>query len=97
MLKKRQIKKNNITKVTFVLPAEVTGQSVHLVGEFNEWQATQAMKRQSDNSWKLTLDLEPDNEYQFRYLLDEKGWFNDSDADRYAPNPFGEQNSVVIT
>ncbi|MGB3717739.1 MAG: isoamylase early set domain-containing protein [Candidatus Promineifilaceae bacterium] len=97
MLKKRQIKKNNITKVTFILPGEVAGQSVHLVGDFNEWQATQAMKRQRDNTWKLTLDLEPDSKYQFRYLVDEQDWFNDPEADSYVPNPYGEQNSVAIT
>ena len=81
----------------FILPAEVTGQSVHLVGDFNEWQATQALKRQKDNTWKLTLDLEPENEYQFRYLVDEQEWLNDPEADKYTPNPYGEENSVVIT
>jgi 1,4-alpha-glucan branching enzyme len=97
MLQKRRFKKDNVTKVTFVLPAEAGGNTVHVVGEFNEWQASQAMKRQKDKSWRLTVNLDPGSEYQFRYLLNEQVWFNDPEADGYAPNPYGEQNSVVIT
>jgi len=97
MLQKRRFKKDNVTKVTFVLPADVVGDTIHLVGEFNDWQASQAFKKQKDQSWRLTLSLEPGSEYQFRYLLNKHDWFNDPAADRFAPNPYGEQNSVVIT
>ena len=97
MLKKQRVKKNNITKVTFVLAPDIEGDTVHLAGEFNEWQTSQAMKKQNDDRWRLTLNLESDGEYQFRYLLDEQEWFNDPEADSYITNPFGGQNSVVIT
>ena len=55
------------------------------------------MKKQKEKSWRLTVNLEPASEYQFRYLLNEQEWFNDPEADSYVPNPYGEQNSVVIT
>lgn len=97
MLKKQQNKKNKVTKVTFTLPAEVEGDTVHLVGEFNDWQPSQAMKRQKDGSWQLAVELEPERKYQFRYLIDEQWWLNDPEADEYAPNPYGEENSVVLT
>ena len=97
MLKKQRVKKNNVTKVTFVLPPDIEGDTVHLAGEFNEWQISQAMKKQDDESWRLTLNLESDGKYQFRYLLDEREWFNDPEADSYIANPFGGQNSVVVT
>lgn len=96
MLKKRKFKKQNITKVTFVLPPEVEGDTIHLVGEFNDWQTSHIMRRQKDDSWRITLDLKPGSEYQFRYLVDGQRWFNDPQADKYIPNPYGEQNAVVV-
>lgn len=97
MLKKRRFKKENAVKVTFVLSPEVKGDSVHLVGEFNDWQTSHAMRRQKDGNWRITVDLEPGREYQFRYLVDGQRWLNDPDADKYVPNPYGDENSVVVT
>lgn len=97
MLKKRRFKKQNVVKVTFVLPPEVEGDTVHLVGEFNDWQTSQAMRRQKDGSWRVTVSLEPGGEYEFRYLVDGQRWLNDSQADKYVPSPYGDQNSVVVT
>jgi hypothetical protein len=42
------------------------------------------------------MDLEPNHEYRFRYLVD-KQWHNDWDADRYVANPFSGDDSVVST
>ncbi len=95
MIKKRRFRKKNITKVTFVVPSEVVGDTVHVVGEFNDWQPSHALRKQKDGSWKTTVDLEPGSEYQFRYLVDGHTWLNDSQADAYVANPFGDQNSVV--
>ena len=89
MLKKRRYKKNKITKVSFVLPAEIEGDTVYLVGQFNDWQPSQAMKRQKDGSWRTTVDLATDGKYQFRYLIDGQQWLNDPEADGYTPNPYG--------
>jgi len=97
MLKKRRFKKENMTKVTFVLPSEVEASAVHLMGEFNDWQTAHVMRRRKDGSWRTTLNLEPDRAYQFRYLVDGQRWLNDPDADDYVPNPYGGQNSVVTT
>ncbi|HID64701.1 MAG TPA: glycoside hydrolase, partial [Anaerolineae bacterium] len=84
-------------KVTFVLPPEVEGDTIHLVGEFNNWQTSHAMRRQKDGSWRITMDLEPGRAYQFRYLVDGQRWLNDPEADKYVPNPYGDENSVVVT
>ncbi len=51
---------------------------------------------QKDRNWKITVDLEPGREYQFRYLVDGQRWFNDPQADKYIPNPYGDQNAVVV-
>jgi 1,4-alpha-glucan branching enzyme len=96
MLKKRRFQKQKLVKVTFHLP-DTPAARVHLMGDFNQWQESHPMKRDKDNSWRATIELEPDREYQFRYLLDGERWLNDPEADRYTPSPFGEENSVVIT
>lgn len=97
MLKKRRFKKENVVKVTFVLPPEVEAGAVVLAGEFTGWAPTQPLRRQKDGSWRTTLDLEPGREYQFRYVVDGERWINDPAADRYVPNPHGDHNSVVVT
>jgi len=98
MLKKQFLKTKPVCKVTFSLPSSVQGETVYLVGDFNGWdeQAT-PMKRQKDGGFTVTLDLEKNKEFQFRYLVNGSEWHNDWEADRYVPNPFSGDNSVVQT
>jgi len=55
------------------------------------------MTRYKNGKFKVSLDLEPNREYQFRYLVNGSHWHNDWDADRYVANPFSGDNSVVNT
>jgi hypothetical protein len=48
-------------------------------------------------SFQVTLDLPVDQEFQFRYRINNSQWHNDWHADRYVPNPFSGDNSVVST
>jgi len=96
-LKKRRFKKDNVVQVTFSLPADAAERQVHLLGDFNDWAQTHELTRRKDGSWRATLALDPDNEYQFRYLADGERWVNDPDADRTEPNEYGGENSVVVT
>jgi 1,4-alpha-glucan branching enzyme len=96
MLDKNYLKTKNVCKVTFSLPAAVQGENVFLVGDFNEWSETATpMKRQKDGSFTVTLELDKGKDYQFRYLVNGSEWHNDWQADRYVPNPFSGDNSVV--
>lgn len=98
MLKKQYLKTKNVCKVTFSLPAAVQGETVFLVGDFNNWdEKATSMKRQKDGSFNAALELETNREYQFRYLVNGTEWHNDWEADKYVPNPFSGDNSVVIT
>jgi 1,4-alpha-glucan branching enzyme len=98
-IKKQYLKTKPVCKVTFVLSkgmAKSAGK-VSLVGEFNGWDAkAHPMKLQKDGSFNVTLNLEKDREYQFRYLLDGTMWENDDCADRYVRTPYGDDNSVVV-
>lgn len=98
--KKQYLKSKPMCKVTFRLPADIANaaQEANVVGEFNNWDVTATpMKRLKDGTFTITIDLERDREYQFRYLLDRKQWENASNADRYVTTPFGDSfNSIVI-
>jgi len=97
MFKKKFLKTK--CKVTFELPQGIEGaEDVYLVGDFNNWdeQATQ-MEKKRGNRFSVTIDLEPDREYQYRYLVNGKEWHNDWEADKYVANPFSGDNSVVTT
>lgn len=84
--------------VTFQVSQHIWADVVHLVGDFNNWNPTSLpMHHTPHNGWELTIALEKGRAYQYRYLLDGKYWLNDCNADGYAPNPFGGENSVVYT
>ena len=96
MLKKNYTKTGKTCRVTFMLPAEVEAETAALCGEFNDWDANAApMKKLKDGSFSTTVSLEAGNSYRFRYLLDSARWENDWEADKYAPNEHGTDDSIV--
>lgn len=98
MLKKQNLKSKSICKVTFYTASEIEAESVNLVGDFNDWdEQSTPMEALKDGRFKITLNLDKDEEYQFRYLVDSAEWHNDWEADKYVSNPFSGDNSVVMT
>ena len=96
MLKKQYYKSGNNCRVWFYLPPEVDAETAQLVGDFNNWDETaDPMKIRKDGTFYTAVTLEKGREYQFRYLLDSERWENDWEADAYAPNAEGTENSVV--
>ena len=84
--------------VTFDLPAELDIEQAAVVGEFNDWsESGDAMSKQDDGRWSVTVPLEPSRSYRFRYHLGEDRWENDWSADSYVGNDFGGADSVVTT
>ena len=96
MLKKSYSKTGTVCRVTFKSENEEQGQSAVLAGEFNDWSLTATpMKRLKDGSFSVSLSLPAGQNYRFRYVLDGNVWVNDTEADGYAPNEYGEANSVL--
>ena len=96
-MKKTYAKNGKTCRVTFDLPAEVEAESVYLCGEFNDWDKNQyQLKARKKGNFSITITLEAGKEYRFRYWIDGERWENDWDADRYVPNEFGTEDSVVI-
>jgi hypothetical protein len=90
---------NGECKVTFLLPEKAApdAQSVTLVGDFNDWNSdTTPMMRLESGDFLVTLNLPCNGEYRFRYLIDGNRWENDWNADKYVPNAFGSDDSVVV-
>lgn len=77
--------------VTFVLDAPY-GWEVALAGTFNAWQP-QAMVRDADSLWRLTVQLAP-GLYRYKFLIDNE-WYEDPRNERKEPNEFGGYNSII--
>ena len=99
MIKKKFLKSRPVCKVTFRVPKEdaMEAKSIHLTGEFNGWNKQEIpMKKLKNGSFTVTLDLEKNNDYQFRYIIDNRKWINEPQADRHVPSGFvGSENSVI--
>src|SRR6266498_309547 len=95
----KQVLPNGKVSVTFEMPASIWADSIHLVGDFNQWntQSHPMRQRHSDGVWHITLILDAGREYQYRYLVNGTEWQNDWQADRYTPNPYSSDNSVLNT
>jgi len=92
---KQYLKSKPVVKVTFAVPAE-EAKKVAVLGSFNEWNTKKAvaLKKLKNGTFKGTLDLEKDNSYEFKYLVD-GSYVNDDQADAYAVNVFGTENGVL--
>lgn len=96
MLKKNYSKTGKVCRVTFKYNNSENSENALLVGDFNDWSLKEnPMKKLKDGSFSVTLSLQAGNSYQFRYMFDGNTWVNDVEADSYAPNKYGEENSVI--
>ncbi|SNR70777.1 Glycogen recognition site of AMP-activated protein kinase [Lutibacter agarilyticus] len=99
-LKKQYLKSKPVCKVTFSMDKEAVAGAgkVDLLGEFNNWNTAEpvSMKKLKNGTFKVTIDLPSETEFQFKYLLDGEKWINDDSADKYVNSGLGaEENSVV--
>jgi hypothetical protein len=98
-IKKEYVESNPFCRVTFMMLKKAAGEAkrVAILGDFNEWDKdAMPMKRLRNGNFEISLELPSNREYRFRYLIDGSRWENDLCADRYEPNPYGCDDSVVI-
>ena len=91
----KQAPEAKTVQVVFSLPAEIDADEIALVGEFNDWKPDTKLARNGDGGWQATISLAP-GAYRYRYLLDGGRWENAWDADEYVPNPYGDDDSVIV-
>ena len=69
------------TKIIFTLPASniIGAWDCVLLGEFNNWDASEGiyLQKQADGSMTAEIELAAGKDYQYRYLLSNGRWIND--------------------
>ena len=103
MIKKSFSKTGKSCRVTFKVTAEgleqanvAEAEEICLLGDFNEWDpAANPLKKRKNGDFSTTVSLEAGKPYDFRYLVDQKVWINDEEADEVGANGFGSQNAVI--
>lgn len=100
-IQKQFLKSRPECKVKFRVPKERAdgAERVSLVGDFNNWDASATpMDELKSGDYTAVLYLDPDQTYEFRYLVDGAHWINDEDAEQLVTTPYPDaQNSVVTT
>ena len=85
-------------RITFIVPGRVAADSVHLVGDFNNWHPSSLpMVRTVCGQWSVTLELETDQAFEFGYLCDGQYWLPEYQADGFASSPDGRNTGIVTT
>jgi 1,4-alpha-glucan branching enzyme len=95
-IKKNMSKTGRSARVTFTAPVVNDVDSVHVVGDFNDWdKSAHPLQKRKDGRFSGTVSLEAGRQYRFKYLVGDDQWVNDDDADKYIPNDYGGDDSVV--
>lgn len=85
-------------KIDFLLPAEVAAGATSgiLLGEFNNWDSNKGvtLKQQKDGSLKASLSLQSGS-YEYRYLLNDGRWVNDTQTSKTYISQFEIENCVI--
>ena len=96
MMKKRFFKTKDDCEVSFELDIDQAEQ-VELVCEANGWQPISMKKAKKTGTFRTKVRLPQEREFEFRYLVDQRSWVNDEQADAYVTNDFGGKNGVLST
>lgn len=99
MIKKHRDGHNQQVLVTFELPASIWAGQITVVGDFNNWDSTAhpLLQTRHNENWHITLALQPNRTYRFRYLIDGRTWSDDPQADEYTFTDSGLPCSVIRT
>lgn len=94
-IKKQYLKSKPVCKVTFTVPAK-DASKVSVVGNFNDWNTDDLNLRKLKNgTFKGIVDLEKDNSYEFRYVVD-GNYINDDQADAYIWNDYAAAENSIL-
>lgn len=91
-------KNPGFVSVSFHFPASEGVRSVHLVGDFNEWDPNKhPLKKINQKEWSTTLQLPSGYIYRFNYLVNGTEWLIDPDVPDTGPGPQFHQSSIIET
>jgi 1,4-alpha-glucan branching enzyme len=84
-------------RVTFSIPASIWADTIHLVGDFNNWSTTATPLKLDETRWSVALELEAGRAYHYRYLMNGTDWSSDWSADHVVAGEQRSDHSVVVT
>jgi 1,4-alpha-glucan branching enzyme len=92
--------KTALSKITFTLAKDAINntETVAVLGSFNNWTLDNALflKKQKDGSFKGSIELTKGDSFEYRFLINNNTWINDTNATDFVPTPFGSENCVAI-
>jgi 1,4-alpha-glucan branching enzyme len=98
VLKRQSCDADGSLKVTFVLPTSEHERPVSVLGSFNGWNPlVHPLKRRSNGTRSVTVDVPAGNLFQFKYLADGGEWFCDPDVDAVEVVEYSVHNSLLRT
>ena len=95
MIQKTYFKTKDYCKVKFSLKPE-TAETVAIHGLNGDWNTSVIMSRRKDGSFTCDVSLPKNSSHEFKYVVDQKQWLNEPEADNQVPNMFGGTNSLII-
>ena len=95
MILKTYYKTKDYCKVKFSFKID-NAETVQIRGLNRDWQKSVMMSRKKDGTFTADVTLPKDSRHQFKYLVNEKEWLNEPQADCQEPNEFGGSNSVLV-
>jgi 1,4-alpha-glucan branching enzyme len=99
-VKKTYYKTKPYCKVTFRLEkkAAAGARKVAVAGDFNAWEITRTpMRSLKSGDFTASVNLAKGRTYQYRFVIDDKRWVTDKDADEQVYCDFAQgQNAVVV-
>jgi len=95
MILKTYYKTKDYCKVKFSFKID-NAETVQIRGLNSDWQRSVIMTRKKDGSFTADVTLPKDSKHQFKYLVNEREWLNEPEADLQEPNEFGGSNSVLV-
>jgi hypothetical protein len=94
MISKTYYKTKDYCKVAFSL-TNLPAATIDILGLKNDWDSPISMRKGKDGSFSASVHLPKESIHEFKYLIDQLNWVNDSSADGQVPNAFGSTNSVL--
>ena len=95
MILKTYYKTKDYCKVKFSFKTD-NAETVQICGLNSDWQHSVIITRKKDGTFTADVTLPKDSKHQFKYLVNEKEWLNEPQADAQEPNGFGGNNSVIV-
>ena len=82
MIKTTRPGRNDIVRVTFVLPADEPPGAVSVVGDFNDWNPfAHPLRRRGNGTRSCVVSVPASSTLRFRYLAEGGVWFDDETAE----------------